>query len=225
MNEVEVETESDLNLNSSKIDHTPKSTKELLHNLSEILNNTTRSDQQRSEGQHLLNSLAELLSDRSNSGNCNLDDSGHSSSINETSLPDKINSLCFRSPNVSQKITAFNVTENQSAEEALKITAKSKLCDRNSNRLSLSLHSTLPTKATQPKLLKRGSLSKISLNSSKNKTGSANCSAKSQNLSGGNVWIPQLQGNMKVIMKPEATKKGPLKATIPMKELKKSGKI
>lgn len=225
--EGKLKSENDLKLNTSKMDHTPKSTIELLHNLSEIFNNTPRSDKQRSEGQHLLNSLAELLSDRSNGRSCNLDDSGHSSSMNDISDPNKSND-CYRSLDVCQTANSLNIcTQNLSVRDPPHVTPKqkSKLCDKNSNRLSLSLNCPSFTKATQPKLLKRSSLSRTSLDSSKNRTGSSNSSVRSDNLSAGNLWNQQAQGNLKVKMNLEVSKKGPLKAMIPMKQLKKSGEM
>lgn len=223
--ETELSSETDFKANISKIEDTPKRAKQLLHNLSEILNSTTRSDQQRSEGQHLINSLAELLSDRSNVKSSNLDDSGHSSFIHDISDTEKHQVDSYEMPEYNRKSTSVNESQNLSNENWLKKKAISKFSEGSSNRLSLSLNSALPARMSQQKILKRGSLSRISLDSSKNVTGSSNSSVKSDNISTGNGLAPLLQNNLKVKVSKEVSRKGPLKAVIPVKELKKSGEI
>lgn len=218
------EHETDFKLPISPVDiNTPRSARELLHNLSEILNNTTRSDQQRSEGQHLINSLAELLSDGSNIRSNNLDDSGHSSSINDLSDPEKNTNDFYEILDFSQKSGVGTGSGNYTTDNSSNVLKQSKFRDLNSNRLSLSLNSALPAKLTQPKILNRGNLSKISLNSSKNRTGSSNSSVKSDNMSAGNIFVSQ--SNLKLKANTEVSRKGPLKAMIPLKDLKKLGKV
>lgn len=207
----------------SKIDHTPKSAKELLNNLSEILNTTNRSDQQRSAGQQLINSLADLLSDKSNIRSYNLDDSGHSSFINDNSDSGKIHNDEYNILDFSQKTSFDEVQENLSSD--CPANSKSKLKQKNAGRLSLSLNSALPPRIIQPKLLKRCNISKISLDNSKNRTSSTNSSVHSDNLSASNTLAVPLQTCLKVKLNKDISRKGPLKATMPMKELKTKGKI
>lgn len=170
----------------------------------------------------MLNSLASLLSDELNAKSCSLDDSGHSSSINDISDPEKI-------PNdyyvvLNQRSTCSDTRPEEHSIKNVSISkTKSKIGDLKSKRLSISLNLALPSKVTQPSLLRKGSLSKISLDNSKNTTGSGN-SIKSNNQSAGNVLVSSMQSNLKVKMNTDVSRKGPLKAVIPFKELRKTGK-
>lgn len=214
---LQLESETDNKLITSKIDHNSKSARELLHNLSEILNNISQTDQQRSEGQHLLNSLAELFSDGSNTRSSNLDDSGHSSFINENSDREKNHfDMLDLSHQISLDVKSKNITTNNPLSQR----KKSELGNTGSNRLSLSLNSALPLKVTQPNLIKGPNFTRISLDSSKNGSCSSNSSVKSDNRS---VLARSAQNNLKVKAARDVLRKGPLKAMIPVKDLKKSG--
>lgn len=206
------------------IEHTQKrSAKELLQNLSEILNNNTQNELQRSEGQNLLVSLAELLNDEPQVKSSNLDDSGHSS-INENSDPDKNTNDYYEVTDYSQKANSLNFhIRNYSLENSSIDEKSSKLSIGDTNRMSQSLNSALPTKSSQPKLLKRCSLSKVnSIEKNKCKSNGSISSGKSESLSSSNILGPQT--SFKVRQKKEASKKGPLKAIIPLMDLNRAGK-
>lgn len=220
-NEIQSQSETDSKFNSSKVDQRSKDARELLNNLSEILNNTSQCDKQRREGQHLLNSLAELLSNGSNVRSANLDDSGHSSFINESSDPEKHHYSDILESNKENCSVTNSV--RKVINDSLNKKEKSKLTNLCLKRLSLSLNSAVPLKLKQQNLLKTTNTSRTSMDNIRNKTDSSSFSVKSMNSTGGGRSFTSLHQNLKLKIKKEVSQKGPMKAVIPIKEIKKIG--
>lgn len=183
--------------------------REMLQNLSEILNTTGHSAQQITEGQHLLSSLAELLYEKSIIRSSNLEDSGHSS-INEQNNSDQL---------VHPR---HSLTDLKSTSLKRSNSSNSSIKDNSNKRMSVSYNpASSNTKVTRPKLYKMPNISNIDL--SKNKDISKNSSTKSEGTCNGSLGLPSIKLRNKSTDK--TTNKGPVKAIIPIKDMKKKGNL
>lgn len=214
---------SDIQHEPKKVSSSRKDPKEILENLSELLNCTNPSEKQKSEGKNLLNSLADILCESRSSAKNNRDDSGHSS-INEPSdSSNKENHEFFEVLDLRAKTTdQIPYKENFCANTGvLDLSLKSKPIENVAGkRLSQSLRSSRPNVQSKSRTEKK-SASASSLDMSKNKT--SNSSVTSNN-SKNNSNLAQLQISGKLRQKHTTSnmRKGPMKAIIPIGDMKKS---
>nr|XP_023024730.1 uncharacterized protein LOC111512801 [Leptinotarsa decemlineata]XP_023024731.1 uncharacterized protein LOC111512801 [Leptinotarsa decemlineata] len=215
----------ELRLKTSRVNSTPsksKDAKEILQNLSEILNSTHRSDQQRSQGQNLISSLAEILCEGTENHVQHLDDSGHSSFIEQNDMSDKYKYEDYEALDLSKKSVdskdskSYEYTSNVSVNKF----PKNILARRFSH--SLSLNSNI-RKINLAEENKKRNYSASGLESSKNTTCNSNSSVKSNDSHGsGSYSITNINGKLKTKAVASGTKKGPLKAVIPVKDMKRN---
>ncbi|XP_072380454.1 uncharacterized protein [Diabrotica undecimpunctata] len=171
--------------------------KEMLQNLSDIFNTTHKSDKMKLEGRKLLSSLAEILNNTQSSKD--EEDSGHSSIIDNDSDKDK--------PDMADGIEPTQISEQpQTIEPTVKSEAKT--------TSQLSQSSSLDKK--EQKLERRNSsISSVSLPTTNKPRTSSNAVKSAPNIgpSFGSKFKPKI-GN-------PGLKAGPLRAVIPVKDMKK----
>ncbi|CAG9822969.1 unnamed protein product [Phaedon cochleariae] len=194
----------------------PKDVKGILQNLSEILNITHRSDQEKSQGQNLLSSLAEMLhGSSSGSKPQNLDDSGHSSFVEQNESPNHEKYECYEILDLSKK--SLDSDKIRSFDNILDLS--SKVEKKINPRLSQSFCTIPPSiRVTKPYIKVRNS-SASGLGSIKNESGTSNLSSKSNDSQGSGNNLPKIFKS-----KPSSAiaNKGPLKAIIPVKDMRRN---
>lgn len=203
---------------SSKSDNKLQDPRLILQNLSEILNNTKRSDSQRSKGENLISSLADILCDKtSNSSKQNiaLDDSGHSSIAEQSDSPDKISHQCYEVLDLSKR-SVGDPKISSSPKKVLDLSLKTRINQVEVNdRLSQSFDSKNAVSHEDQKK-RTPSLTSLDCLTSK----------KINNPSVKNNEVMLSNFKTKLRSAPvTANKKGPLKATIPVKEMKCNCKL
>uniref|UniRef100_A0A6P7GZ56 Uncharacterized protein DDB_G0280205-like isoform X1 n=1 Tax=Diabrotica virgifera virgifera TaxID=50390 RepID=A0A6P7GZ56_DIAVI len=187
------------NSTSSSSSTRSREAKEMLQNLSDIFNTTHKSDKMKLEGRKLLSSLAEMLNNTQSSKD--EEDSGHSSIIDNDSDKDK--------PDVSDGIKPNQISEHtQTVEPTIKPEAA-----KTTSQLSQS--STLDKKE-QNLERRNSSTSCVNLTTTNKSRTNSNSSVKSA-LSIG----PSLGTKFKPKVGNPGLKTGPLRAVIPVKDMKK----
>ncbi|KAG5892427.1 hypothetical protein JTB14_003363 [Gonioctena quinquepunctata] len=225
------QSNTDIKLKTSTIDSTPvksKDAKEILQNLSEILNSTNRSHQQRSQGRNLISSLAEILCEGpSESRSQNLDDSGHSSFNEPNDCSDKDKYCSYEVLDLSRKSIGEDSRDGKLYGQVLDLSISKLAKNIVDRRLSQSLCSVTPSikQVSAAEVVKKRNSSVSGLDSSKNKTNNSNSSARSNDSQGSGSYLTNFGGKFKTKTSALGTKKGPLRAVIPVKEMKRNNNI
>lgn len=179
--------------------------KEILQNLSEILNNSRRSDIQKSEGQQMLDNLANLLCDNSIQS---LSDSGHSSITNDEPVVEKV--LDGQSNSCSSEVS---VNKSENNLKSLNLSLKHKKTEN--KRTSQSFCAPSSSKIT-PKVNKN-----VSSDAGKNTSRkSLNNTANSKNSSQNSI-VNSSRSSIAGKSKSNDVKRGPMKAVLPIKDMSK----
>ncbi|CAG9831247.1 unnamed protein product [Diabrotica balteata] len=192
------QSESNAKSSSSSSSSTrSREAKEMLQNLSDIFNTTHKSDKMKLEGRKLLSSLAELLNNTQSSKD--EEDSGHSSIIDNDSDKEK--------PDMADGIEPTQISEQpQTMEPTLKPEVKT------ASQLS---QSTSLDKKEQKLERRNSSTSSVNLTTSNKPRTNSNSVKSAPNIgpSFGTKFKPKI-GN-------PGLKTGPLRAVIPVKDMKK----
>ncbi|XP_018577040.1 dentin sialophosphoprotein-like [Anoplophora glabripennis] len=210
---------SDIHHEPRKVSMNKKDSKQILENLSELLNSTNRSDKQKSEGKNLLNSLANLLGEGKPGLRNDHDDSGNSSINEHSDSPNKENHEFFEVLDLRIKSTDdLSSKVNSTRGDPLDLSLKSKRIESLvGKRLSQSCSSTPNIKLASQTEKKNASTSSLDMN--KNKTSNSSVASNdSKNTS--NVKL-QTSDKFKQKHYGSSMKKGPMKAVIPVGDMKK----
>ncbi|KAJ8967535.1 hypothetical protein NQ314_002850 [Rhamnusium bicolor] len=215
---------------SRKSQSKSKDAKEILHNLSEILNCTNRSDQQKYEGQNLLSSLANMLSEnKSNTKDSSLDDSGHSSIHEQPESPNKEKHESFEVLDLRTKTASEDIHKEF-------VSDKNKILDLSSKHikniadgcLTQSFSSSIPNIKSIPLIIiKRKNTSTSGLDFNRDKSTVSNNSSVYSNDSrnSANLSKSLIAGSLRQKTTSYGTKKGPMKAVIPIGDMRKKNNI
>lgn len=217
--------------NISDIEHEPKNLssnrknpKEILENLSELLNCVNPSEKQKSEGKNLLNSLADILCESRSSATHNHDDSGHSSINDQSDSSNKENHEFFEVLDLRAKTTDQEPPKQKTRSNTgvLDLSLKSKpIANVAGKRLSQSCSSS-PNVLIKSRTEKK-SASASSLDMSKNKTSNSSV-ASNDSKNNSNLVKLQITGKLRQKHSGSNLKKGPMKAIIPVGDMKKKSK-
>ncbi|KAJ8915056.1 hypothetical protein NQ315_014311 [Exocentrus adspersus] len=208
---------SDIQHEPKKLPLAEKDAKQMLENLSALLNSTNHSDKRKSEGQNLLNSLADMLC-QNNSGTQNDLNNFSRLSMNEQSnsqITENCELLAMHTGSVNENTHKEILTRNEP-----NIPLKPKHIE---NLINKCISQPLGFANGNRKLeFGKRNVSESSLNSSKSKM--SNCSVGSNDSKGsGNSSKPNIGDRTRPKHFGSASKKGPLKALIPLEDMKKKG--
>lgn len=187
---------------SSNASSKSRDAKHILQNLSDIFNTTHKSEKQKSEGVLLLNNLFEMLNETQANKDDGLDDSGNLSIIHNESDKNKTDS---------------NVATNNKKEtdclQKIDSSVNSDIAETDTKKCVIA--SPCSAKKLPRKLEKRNS--SIDINSSRNRNNSNSSAVKSNDSNGSSSNGPKIKSKLGM----GGPKKGPLRAVIPVKEMKK----